>query len=182
MSAKTNFSHTPQEYWNMFIDGIRGYKLQINLPADVEDENLPINFIAFLAGLAYEKDWATPKDSLFGCDNAKLVSPKIYNKFYPELTPKEAKKEFTTAMKLFVEGVNSRKIDDCGLLADYGLTSNAEIRLAPTAGFCLSSCDSDIQIFGTFVYGQLQIGKKKYINITPDILELANFTPDILEL
>ncbi len=176
MSAKTNFSHTPQEYWNMFIDGIRGYKLQINLPADVEDENLPINFIAFLAGLAYEKDWATPKDSLLGCDNAKLVSPKIYNKFYPKLTPKEAKKEFTTAMKLFVEGVNSRKIDDCGLLADYGLTSDdAKIVFSPTAGYHLFSCNSGTEISGQFVLGRLQIGKKIYINITPNILELANF-------
>jgi len=180
MSAKTNFSHTPQDYRNMFVDGIKGYKLTITIPTFPEDkdkiEKEKIDrFIIFLAALAYEKEWTTPQDTPFGY-GAKLVSPKIYNKLYPELSSNEAKKEFAIGMKLFVEGVNPKKIDDCGLLNDFGISSDdAGIYYSPIVGYHLSSCANGTTISGTFVIGEYQIGRKKYINITPDILKLADF-------
>ena len=174
---KSEFLHTPEEYWKMFCFGCHWGKITFKLPhgCTKDDEDIALIFFIYLLAIAdsHVEELPADEENLFYSKGYKLVSLASFMRFDPDFKRGEAKKIFDRGIELFVTGVNPQKMD-AGFIGS--IIPGAGISYSPTVSVEVKG--KQCRHLTNIVIGSCVVthGKrqKRYVHIVDDIFNLGD--------
>jgi len=179
---KSEFLHTPEEYWKMFRDGCRSGKATFNLPhgCTEEDKDIVLAFFCYLMAVSDSpvEELPADDDDPFCLEGYKLISVSSFMRFYPFFSKVAAKRIFDRGVELFVTGVNPQKMD-AGFIGS--IIPGAEISYSPTVSIEVKG--KRFKHLTNIVIGSCVIthGKrsKRYVHLVNDLFNLGGEPPRV---